>query len=54
MTNDDLNISFPADFQKCRRRAQQLAEFGSLEGREKIRIDKRTVIFRKITNTPKQ
>ncbi len=47
---DPLNISLPADLRKCRRKALEYTEFGSLEGREKIRVDHKTVIFRKIKN----
>lgn len=48
MVKDPLNISLPADLRRCRKKALEFTQYRSLEGREKIRIDHKTIIFRKI------
>ncbi len=45
---DDLNIAQPEDLKKCRKQALKLREHGSLEGRVAIRVDHRTIIFKKV------
>ncbi len=45
---DDLNLSFPDDLQRCRKKALQLSHYGSLEGKVAVRVDSRTIVFKKI------
>jgi hypothetical protein len=45
---DNLNIAtFPEDLKKCREGALKYKEFGSLKGRYPVRIDSRTIIYKK-------
>lgn len=47
MAKDELNIAFPEDLRKCREQAKKLKQHGSLEGLIPVRIDSRTIIFKK-------
>lgn len=47
---DDLDLNIPEDHKRCRERALKLAHHGSLDGRYPVRIDKRTIIFKRIPN----
>lgn len=48
MSKDDLNIMLHGDLQRCRKRAKELSYHGSLEGRVPVRVDSRTIIYKKI------
>lgn len=48
MAKDELNIAYPEDLRKCREQALKLKKHGSLEGRVPVRIDSRTVIYKRV------
>lgn len=44
---DQLNLALPEDLLKCRQQALKLRKHGSLEGLHPVRLDSRTVVFKK-------
>lgn len=45
--NDPLNIFHPSDLRKCREQALKLSKWGDTKGLIPVRIDSRTIVFRK-------